>query len=232
MARARLTAAAALLLLAVACRNGGSTGASRDDFASVTGTDVIDATKDAHTAVLAAHSEPDGLALRLSFDFERNRALVSWQTPTGDDVEARTIGDTSYVSQGGRWVPVSETPGDVAFALGSNAFHGQLAWLQLVDAPVRPSGVHRLADGTTVATYRTDVTTKDANEAIDAAQPADARSPALEGTTIAITFTADLQHRLHSLTVHYRVDGRDRTFTADVRSFGEQLDIEAPTLGG
>jgi hypothetical protein len=221
-----------LLVLAVACSGGGSTGASRDDFASVTGADVIDATKDARTAVLAAHSEPDGLDLRLSFDFRRNRALAAWRTPAGDDVEARTIGDTSYVSQGGRWVPVSETPGDVAFDLGSNAFHGQLAWLQLVDAPVRPSGVHRLADGTTVATYRADVATKDANEAIDVAQPADARSPALEGTTITITFTADLQHRLRSLTVHYRADGRDRTFTANVRSFGERVDIDAPTLSG
>src|SRR4051812_17959729 len=246
--------AVALLLTGVACSSGES-HTSGADFAAVTGDEVIDATKRADTATFhttdvagaaEASTGADERTSDLAFDFRHNRSRARFALGSMS-VEARTIDGTSYVKDGSwlcpdcgtdanprpalpsdEWIAIAEARGDVAFGLNANAFHGQLAWLQLVHDAVEPGRARELADGTTVTEYRAEVPTADANRAIAKAGPAAAQAPPLQGENVVVTFTIDVQRRLHQLVVRYRVEDRDHTFTATASDLGGDLGIEKP----
>lgn len=249
-----LRAVATLLLTCtlLACGAGGSSGTTpAPGLIARSGQDVIDATRAAGSATFAV--EDDDVTYDVAFDFTHDRARARTQLPIDDagttiGVEARTIDGTTYVKDGSwlcpgcglddedpaplpkdKWIVVDASD-DVAFGLGANAFHGQLAWLRLVGERVEPGPESRLPDGTPVATYRTEVPVAEANAAIDAAAPAGEEVPRLQGTTVTITFTADARGRLRELVVHYRVDDGDRTLTATLRSYGASVTIEAPPV--
>jgi hypothetical protein len=246
--------AIALACTLLSCGAGGSgSGATpAPGLIPRSGQDVIDATRAAGSATFAVHD--DDVTYDVAYDFTHDRARTRTQLPiegtgTTIDVEARTIDGTSYVKDGSwlcpgcglddedppplpkdKWIVVDASD-DVAFGLGANAFHGQLAWLRLVDERVEPGPESRLADGTSVATYRTEIPVARANAAIDAAAPAGEGVPRLQGTSVTVTFTADTRGRLRELVVDYRVDDQDRTLTATLESYGTSITIEAPPAG-
>lgn len=249
----RATAALVLACTLAACGTGGGSAAPTPapGLIARSGQDVIDATRAAGSATFAVRD--DDLTYDVAFDFTHDRARARTELPidgtdTTIDVEARTIDGTTYVKDGSwlcpgcgfddsdppplpkdKWIVVDASD-DVAFGLGANAFHGQLAWLRLVGERIDPGTESRLPDGTSVAAYRTEIPVAEANAAIDAAAPAGEEVPRLQGTTITVSFTADARGRLRELVVHYRVDDSDRTLTATLESYGTSVRIEVPPV--
>jgi hypothetical protein len=243
--------ALACTLVACGAGGGGRAATPAPGLIARSGQDVIDATRAEGSATFTVHD--DDVTYDVAFDFAHDRARTRTQLPIDEsgttiDVEARTIDGTSYVKDGSwlcpgcgldgedppplpkdKWIVVDASD-DVAFGLGANAFHGQLAWLRLIDERVEPGAESRLADGTSVATYRTEIPVAQANAAIDAAAPAGEDVPRLQGTSVTVSFTADARGRLRELVVDYRVDDQDRTLTATLRSYGTSVTIEVPPV--
>jgi hypothetical protein len=250
-------AAGRIVALALACtllacgNSGGRAATPAPGLIARSGQDVIEATSAARSATFTVHD--DDAVYDVAFDFARDRARTRMRLPIDEAgttvaVEARTIDGTSYVKDGSwlcpgcgldgdrraalpkdKWIVVDASD-DVAFGLGANAFHGQLAWLRLVTERVEPGKELRLADGTPVATYRTAIPVAQANATIDAAAPVGDDVPRLQGTSVTVTFTADARGRLRELVVDYRVEDRDRTLTSTLESYGTSVTIDVPPV--
>jgi hypothetical protein len=194
--------------------------------------------------------EEEMLDVDASFDFARNRSRLRWQFPAvlgtePTDVEVRTVNAMSYVKDGSwlcpgcgidgdeplpsdKWITFDETDSDVAFTFGSNALHGQLAWLALVEHPVEVGDVSPLPDGTEVGTYRTAIPVEHVNAAVKAADPDNEYAPQYQGESVVVTFKADARGRLRELVVDYHVDDRARTLIARTKTFGAPVAAEVP----